>query len=105
MVLDRLLVYLEFAQPMWFRKIRFWPTTRFRNATMTMSSMAALFVASDDVDLLAQDKSCFSQAPKAISSGDVRDWAKSRRQESEQDDKWSFCLTAGTLCPASQERP
>ena len=25
-------------------------------------------------------------------------------RESEQDDKWSFCLTAGTLCPANQER-
>ena len=25
-----------------------------------------------------------------------------RRQQ--QDDKWSFCLTAGTLCPANQER-
>src|SRR6202043_484198 len=23
---------------------------------------------------------------------------ESRPQESEQDDKWSFCLTAGTLC-------
>ena len=22
----------------------------------------------------------------------------------EQGDKWSFCLTAGTLCPANQER-
>ena len=30
--------------------------------------------------------------------------AESRPQESEQDDKWSFCLTAGTLCPANQER-
>ena len=29
---------------------------------------------------------------------------KSRPQESEQDNKWSFCLTAGTLCPANQER-
>ena len=29
---------------------------------------------------------------------------QSRPQESEQDDKWSFCLTAGTLCPANQER-
>jgi hypothetical protein len=29
---------------------------------------------------------------------------ESRPQESEQDDKWSFCLTAGTLCPANQER-
>ena len=30
---------------------------------------------------------------------------QSRPRESEQDDKWSFCLTAGTLCPANQERP
>ena len=29
---------------------------------------------------------------------------ESRPQEFEQDDKWSFCLTAGTLCPANQER-
>ena len=26
-------------------------------------------------------------------------------RKSGQDDKWSFCLTAGTLCPANQERP
>ena len=32
------------------------------------------------------------------------DCVQSRPQESEQDDKWSFCLTAGTLCPANQER-
>jgi len=25
--------------------------------------------------------------------------------KSAQDDKWSFCLTAGTLCPANQENP
>jgi hypothetical protein len=30
--------------------------------------------------------------------------AESRPRESEQDDKWSFCLTAGTLCLANQER-
>ena len=30
--------------------------------------------------------------------------AQSRPRESEQGDKWSFCLTAGTLCPANQER-
>jgi hypothetical protein len=29
---------------------------------------------------------------------------QSRPRESEQGDKWSFCLTAGTLCPANQER-
>ena len=36
----------------------------------------------------------------------LEDWIgeESRPQESEQDDKWSFCLTAGTLCPANQER-
>jgi putative tryptophan/tyrosine transport system substrate-binding protein len=30
--------------------------------------------------------------------------AKSRPHESGQHDKWSFCLTAGTLCSANQER-
>jgi hypothetical protein len=38
-------------------------------------------------------------------SRNVDNVRKSRPQESEQDDKWSFCLTAGTLCPANQERP
>jgi hypothetical protein len=30
---------------------------------------------------------------------------KSRSRKSAQGDKWSFCLTAGTLWPANQERP
>ena len=30
---------------------------------------------------------------------------KSWSRKSEQSDKWSFCLTAGTLCPTNQERP
>ena len=30
---------------------------------------------------------------------------ESRSRKSAQDDKWSFCLTAGTLWPANQERP
>jgi hypothetical protein len=29
--------------------------------------------------------------------------AQSWSRKSAQDDKWSFCLTAGTLCPANQE--
>jgi hypothetical protein len=29
---------------------------------------------------------------------------ESRSRKSAQDAKWSFCLTAGTLCPANQER-
>jgi REP element-mobilizing transposase RayT len=33
-----------------------------------------------------------------------RDEEKSRLRKSAQDDKWSFCLTAGTLCPANQEK-
>jgi hypothetical protein len=31
-------------------------------------------------------------------------YCQSWRRKSVQDDKWSFCLTAGTLCPANQER-
>ena len=30
---------------------------------------------------------------------------ESRSRKTAQDDKWSFCLTAGTLWPANQERP
>lgn len=30
--------------------------------------------------------------------------AESRLRKFEQVDKWSFCLTAGTLMPANQER-
>jgi hypothetical protein len=30
--------------------------------------------------------------------------SKSRLRKSARDDKWSFCLTAGTLCPTNQER-
>ena len=29
---------------------------------------------------------------------------ESRSRKSAQDDKWSFCLTAGTLCPTNQEK-
>src|SRR5215211_7303588 len=31
--------------------------------------------------------------------------AESRSRNSAQGDKWNFCLTAGTLLPANQERP
>ena len=31
----------------------------------------------------------------------LQSWSR----KSERGDKWSFCLTAGTLCPANQERP
>jgi hypothetical protein len=34
-----------------------------------------------------------------------RMFIESRPRKSAQDDKWSFCLTVGTLCPTNQERP
>jgi predicted amidophosphoribosyltransferase len=34
----------------------------------------------------------------------LRKRGQSRCRKSAQDDKWSFCLTAGTLCPTNQER-
>ena len=35
----------------------------------------------------------------------IAPYGQSWSRKSEQSDKWSFCLTAGTLCPANQERP
>jgi hypothetical protein len=32
-------------------------------------------------------------------------WRESWFRKSARDDRWSFCLTAGTLCPANQEKP
>ena len=42
------------------------------------------------------------QSPKYRPSHNL---GESWSRKSEQGDKWSFCLTAGTLCPANQERP
>jgi hypothetical protein len=42
-----------------------------------------------------------SQCRSARPSRAIKSWSR----KSEQGDKWSFCLTAGTLCPANQERP
>jgi hypothetical protein len=36
-----------------------------------------------------------------LPKGIFESWSR----KSEQGDKWSFCLTAGTLCPANQEKP
>jgi hypothetical protein len=41
---------------------------------------------------------------RRVVCGNHKTFDESRPQESEQDDKWSFCLTAGTLCPTNQER-
>ena len=50
----------------------------------------------------------FSVAPvlgaAALAAGD-KFCGKSWPRKSAQDDRWSFCLTVGTLCPANPERP
>jgi hypothetical protein len=54
-------------------------------------------------ELAMRDK--FSEAIKTFSATVEAKEAKSRSRKSAQGDKWSFCLMAGTLCPANQERP
>ncbi len=41
------------------------------------------------------------EAKLFVRAGFQQSWLR----KSAQDDKWSFCLTAGTLCPTNQERP
>ena len=49
-------------------------------------------------------RSAFATARKLISSRERHDGlVQSRPRKSGQDDRWSFCLTAGTLCPSNQE--
>ncbi len=66
--------------------------------------MALALIAHANVGTVS-DRSPWHWAPLARGA---LSWAdrhyQSRPQESEQEDKWSFCLTAGTLCPANQER-
>jgi hypothetical protein len=47
--------------------------------------------------ILAEIKTLCGQPPVLSTES----WSR----KSEQSDKWSFCLTAGTLCPTNQERP
>jgi hypothetical protein len=47
------------------------------------------------------DRRYFVVWPEQLRSVELESWSR----KSEQGDKWSFCLTAGTLCPANQERP
>jgi hypothetical protein len=48
----------------------------------------------------------FDENRLAAKSGihDNIEGAESWSRKSAQGDKWSFCLTAGTLCPTNQER-
>ena len=53
-------------------------------------------------DIAALESSVLNLRPSDLA---VQALWQSRSRESAQDDKWNFCLTAGTLCPANQERP
>jgi hypothetical protein len=66
--------------------------------------LAAKQVAADE-RLKPRQVRAAQSAPSTSGEGNARETLfKSWPQGSEQDDKWSFCLTAGTLCPANQER-
>ena len=61
--------------------------------------------------LVAVEAACREALASGIASADVilnilaRSQApESRPRKSAQDDEWSFCLTAGTVVPANQER-
>ncbi len=44
---------------------------------------------------------CDDRMERSLYHRGVESWPR----ESAPDAKWSFCLTAGTLCAANQERP
>ena len=50
---------------------------------------------------LRSEKTDGNRVYRVVPSGGAR---SNSRPKFEQCDKWSFCLTAGTLCPANQER-
>jgi hypothetical protein len=54
--------------------------------------------AADDVNAAQQHQ---STKPIRVPDLDDQSWS----EKSAQGDKWSFCLTAGTLCLPNQERP
>jgi hypothetical protein len=64
-----------------------------------MSSYAPSSQFSPGIDH-ARLHGCGRQSENLRSFTDRQSWSR----KSEQDDKWSFCLIAGTLCPANQER-
>ena len=53
--------------------------------------------------------SAFKEMRDAPYDGDIKflkgTGGKSWPRKSAQEDRWNFCLTAGTLCAANQERP
>jgi hypothetical protein len=54
--------------------------------------------------ILDRDKLSTLEREMADAAAGVHRRTESRLRKSAQDDKWSFCLRAGTLCPANQEK-
>src|SRR5215204_5092823 len=56
----------------------------------------------DSIILVVRSENGMAECPLCgATSRRIQRWPR----KSGQDDRWSFCLTAGTLCPANQERP
>src|SRR5450830_1753421 len=82
------------------RRDRLWLLNAFAIALLTLLGAAG--------EALGYDRHLKSNTSKKRTHSLFRQGAmlyelKSRFRKSAQDDKWSFCLTLGTLCPANQE--
>jgi hypothetical protein len=91
----------------WMRAERIWPNGQ--RYTWTDAFGVVLLVSLyeelgkprflDEAEWVVSDVDRVLGRPRGIRIGE-----ESRLRKSAQDDKWSFCLTAGTLCPANQEK-
>ena len=74
---------------------------------LTEARAAALEKAKSETDAHCEFESehpGYCGARDTIYVGNMKGVGQSWIRKSAQGDKWSFCLTAGTLCPANQER-
>ena len=69
------------------------------------SNQLALDVKTDEQTIIEQIAELRRQSAVSLEAMGYLMGSESRSRKSAQDDKWSFCLTAGTLWPANQERP
>ena len=70
----------------------------------SVNSIARCRSPSSSIPIVSKQNIGTASSPCTYRGRSATSREQSRPQESEQDDKWSFCLTAGTLCPANQER-
>ena len=64
-----------------------------------------LFLVGPNGDLLFYNEPAEAILGRRFDETGAMSAKESRSRKSTQGDKWSFCLTAGTLWPANQERP